>query len=101
MAKTHNTDTPLFREGGASWLREKAGNHLTAEEQALLLALVQLEKDLGRELSEEESVALEALASRMKGFDPDAIVAAVHQLVEAPADPHRKMAWPEIKQRKT
>ena len=100
MKTTDDTHVPLFRQDSARWLREKGIHHLSTGEQALLLALTQLEKELGRELTEEESEAIETLASKMTGFDPEAITSAVHQLVTSPADPERQMTWPEIKHQK-
>ena len=61
---------PLFNPGKAQWLRDK-GKELDKDQQALLLAMANLEAKLGRELSEEEAEALEALAEHMNGFDPD------------------------------
>lgn len=100
MKSTDDTQTPLFKKGGARWLREKGINHLSTSEQALLLAMTKLETEMGRELTEEESETIEILASNMDGFDPEAIASAVHQLVSSPADPRRRMTWPEIKHQK-
>ena len=91
---------PLFNPGKARWLREK-GAELDKDQQALLLAMANLEAKLGRELSEEEATALEALAEHMEGFDPDGIVAAVQEMVEKPADPKRQTSWPELKRHKS
>lgn len=95
----HASDT-LFNPGKARWLREKGGDTLDEDQQALLLALAQLESELGRELSEEESAALESLSSHMEGFNPQQILDAVHQMVQKPADPSKKTSWPELKRRK-
>ena len=97
MTQSKQTSDPLFNPGKARWLREKGSNTLDDDQQALLLALAQLESELGRELNEEEAEALEALAEHMDGFDADQIFSAVHQMVQRPADPSRKTSWPELK----
>ncbi len=91
---------PLFNPGKARWLHDKGGKALDEDQQGLLLALAQLETELGRELSAEESQALEALTSHMEGFNPDQITQAIRDMVQKPADPNRRTAWPELKRHK-
>ncbi len=100
MTQSKDSPNPVFNPGQARWLREHGGQDLDEDQQALLLALAQLEKELGRELSEEESEAIEAMTAQMEGFNPEQIAAAVHEMVERPADPSRRTSWPEIKRRK-
>lgn len=90
----------LFNPGKADWLREKGGKALDESQQALLLAMTQLETQMGRELSPEEAAALEALAGQLDGYDPNDITQAIQKVVSTPADPKRKLAWPELKRKK-
>lgn len=106
MTKSKHTPTtkkgtgPLFHPGKARWLQEKSAE-LDADQQALLLALAQLEAELGRELSEEETVALKVLAAQMDSFSSNKIIAAVREMVATPADPKRQTSWPELKRHKS
>jgi len=100
MAQLKDTSDHVFNPGKAQWLREEGAQELDDNQQALLLALAQLEAELGRELSEEERTALETLSSQMHGFSPENIVEAVHKMVQQPADPARKTVWPELKRHK-
>lgn len=100
MTKPDDAGTPIFRPGKARWLQRKGAKALTAEQQALLLALVQLETDLGRTLSEDETAAVEALAGQLQGFDPQDIARAIRQMIETPADPQRQTSWAELRKRK-
>ncbi len=90
----------VFNPGKARWLHDKGGKALDEDQQALLLALTQLEAELGRGLSEEESTAIEALSSHMEGFNPEQITQAIREMVQRPADPNRRTAWPELKRHK-
>jgi len=90
----------LFNPGKARWVCEKGKDELTDLQQALILAMAQLETELGREMSDEERQALETLASQMDGFDPQDITKAMQKVVRSPADPKRKTSWPELKRHK-
>ncbi|MBN2002152.1 MAG: hypothetical protein JXA21_02245 [Anaerolineae bacterium] len=90
----------VFNPGKARWLHDKGGKALDVDQQGLLLALAQLEAELGRELSEEESQALQALTSHMEGFNPEQITQAIREMVQKPADPNRRTSWPELKRHK-
>jgi hypothetical protein len=96
--KRKEQDT-VFNPGQADWVQEKGAQGLTKDQQALLLALAQLESEMGRELSEEERAAIESLAGNLEGFDPQGIKSAVHKMVNNPADPDRKTTWSELKER--
>lgn len=89
----------IFNPGQADWVQEKGAQGLTRDQQALLLALAQLEAAMGRELSEDERAAIESLAGNLEGFDPKEIQTAIHQMVNDPADPHRQTSWSELKKR--
>lgn len=83
----------LFSAGKARWLLQHA-DQLTPDQQALLLAIANLEVQAGRELSAEERAALDALATRLDGYDADEISAAMKHVVEA--RPTRKVVdWPK------
>ncbi len=100
MNDPKKTTNPVFNPGKARWLQERGTDELTGDQQALLLAMTQLEAELGRELSPEEQEAMERMASELDGFDPKDIVNAVQKMVSQPADPKRKTSWPELKRRK-
>jgi hypothetical protein len=87
----------LFNPGKADWVQKKGSRDLDKDQQALLLALTQLESEMGRELDEDERTAIQSLADHLEGFDPQEIKAAVHRMVSQPADPNRKVSWPELK----
>ncbi|MGC9399655.1 MAG: hypothetical protein ACP5HM_11030 [Anaerolineae bacterium] len=88
---------PLFDAEKAKWLGEGGAQELDAAQRALLLALARLETAQGRELTEVEARALEALSEQASDFDPQEITQAVRHVVEAPADPDRQTSWPELK----
>ncbi|MBN1872690.1 MAG: hypothetical protein JXA33_00535 [Anaerolineae bacterium] len=90
----------VFNPGKARWLQESGGTQLSVDQLALLLALAQLETELGRPLSQDEQVTIETLGEQLEGFHPKSIIEAVHQMVQAPTDPARKTSWPELKHRK-
>ncbi len=91
---------PLFNPGKAEWLKKKGGRALDEGQQALILAMAQLETQMGHELNPEEAAAVEALTAQMGDFDPTAITQAVEKVVSTPADPDRKLTWPELKRKK-
>lgn len=89
----------VFNPGKADWIREEGVQDLDRDQKALLLALAQLEAEMGRELSDDERAAIESLSDQLEGFDPQEIKQAVHQMVNRPADPRRKVSWSELKKR--
>ena len=94
----HNEDKEtIFNPGKARWLQDKGEKQLDEGQKALLIALAQLEADLGRELSDEEKQALDSLADQLEDADMEVIKTAVHQMVSKPADPNRQTDWPDIK----
>ena len=83
----------VFSSGKARWLLEHV-DKLDEGQRALLLAIAELSKDTGRELTEEERVALDKLAAEMQGFDPAEIQAAVQKMVEDKAKRKPIIDWP-------
>ena len=99
---TKNNDAQeLFNEGKARWLREHGDDDLDRDQQALLLALTELEAEMGRDLTDEERSAIDVLADQLEGFDVKEIKTAVHKMVTQPADPKRKISWPDLKKRRS
>lgn len=91
----------VFNPGQAEWVSKKAAKHLDQDQQALLLALAQLEAEIGRDLSKDEKSAIESLSGKLEGFDPQEIAKAIHQIVNQPADPKRTTSWAELKERRS
>ena len=91
MTKKH--DETLFSAGKARWLLDNV-DKLDEGQRALLLAIAELSQDTGRELTEEERVALEKLATETHGFDPVEIRAAVQKMVEDKAKRKPIIDWP-------
>jgi hypothetical protein len=97
MAQNNEEKASVFNPGKAQWLQEKGKRVLDENQKALLLAVTQLEADLGRELSDEEKQAVDTLAKQLDKFNFEAIKTAVKQMVSKPADPDRQIEWPDIK----
>lgn len=93
-------DKSVFNPGKAKWLQSKGSSALDDDQQALLIALAQLEAQTGRKFTEAERAAIAEISQSMAGYDPDDILAAVRKMVNQPADPKRKTSWPELKKRK-
>jgi hypothetical protein len=91
LTKEH--DETLFSPGKARWLLEHV-DKLDESQRALLLAMAELSQDTGRDLTEEERVALDKLAAEMQGFDPAEIQAAVQEMVEGKAKHRPSIDWP-------
>jgi hypothetical protein len=86
----------LMVEGKARWLLEGGVDELDDEERALLLALVSLEADTGRQLTEEEKQALEKIVER-SGVDGEEISRAVKHMVEAKPKKDSGLDWSALK----
>ena len=99
MAQPNRDKDTIFNPGKARWLQGKGKEKLDEGQKALLLALTQLEADLGRELSDEEKQAVDSLADQLKDYDLEIIKTAVNQMVTKPADPDRQVEWPDIKRK--
>ena len=83
----------LFSAGKARWLLDNV-DKLDESQRALLLAIAELSQDTGRELTEEERVAVEKLAAETRDFDPVEIRAAVQKMVEGEAKRKPSIDWP-------
>ena len=93
------TNKPSFlKPEKADWLEKGGAQELDADQQALLLALAQLEAEVGRGLSKSEKAALDALGEQMSDFDSQEIAQAVKKVVNAPTDPDRVLSWSELEQ---
>lgn len=99
MTKQDDAPESLLNPDKIEWLRDHAGKGLTQNQQALLLAMAQLETELGRQPTAAETQALESLAGQMEGFDPTDIASAIHRVVNQPTNPDRKVSWPKLKKR--
>ena len=88
----------LMVAGKARWLLEGGIEKLDEEERALLLALVSLEADTGRTLTDEEKDALDAIVART-GVDGEDITRAVKHMVEAEANKNRRLDWSALTSR--
>lgn len=89
----------VFNPGQADWVKAEATGQLDEDQRALLLALAQLESEIGRDLSDDERSAIASLSDQLQGFDPSEIQHAIHQMVNRPADPDRQTSWSELKKR--
>jgi hypothetical protein len=96
MTKKHSET--LFSPGKARWLLENA-QQLDQGDRALLLAIAELSKDTGHELTEEERAALDKLAAETPGFDPVEIREAVHKMVQGKATRPAHQDWSAVSQR--
>ena len=90
---TDQRDDTLFSSGKARWLIQHA-DELDEDQRALLLAMVELDKEVGRTLTDEEHAALDKLAAEMRGFDPTGIQDAVQKMVEGKAKRQPAKGWP-------
>ena len=87
------SESTLFSTGKARWLLQNV-QKLDEGQRALLLAIAELDKDTGRELTDEERTALDKLAAETQGFNPVEIQAAVQKMVKGKAKRKPITAWP-------
>jgi len=85
-------DSTLFSAGKARWLLENV-REMDEGQRALLLAIAELNRDTGRELTGEERAALDKLAAETQGFDPVEIQAAVEKMVKGKARRQSTQDW--------
>lgn len=85
-------------EGKARWLLDGGIDELEDDERALLLALVSLDADTGRTLSDEEQQALDQIIART-AMDGEEISRAVKQMVEAKPKKASRLDWSDLKRR--
>jgi hypothetical protein len=86
-------DNTLFSTGKARWLLDNV-QELDEGQRALLLAIAELDKDMGCGLTDEERAALNKLAAETQGFDPVEIQAAVQKMVKGKAKRKPITEWP-------
>jgi hypothetical protein len=94
LTKKHD-DKTVFSPGKARWLLENV-EKLDENERALLLAMAELAKDEGRQLTEEERVALDKLAAETREFNPSEIQGAVHKMVEDKPKHKPDQDWSDV-----
>ena len=92
---TENQDETVFREAGgkARWLIQHI-DELDEDQRALLLAMVELDQEVGRTLTDEERAALEKLAAETHDFSAVEIQDAVQKMVEGEAKRQPVQGWP-------
>jgi hypothetical protein len=90
---TKKRDNTVFSDGKAHWLLQNA-HELDEDQRALLLAMAELDKGTGREMTDEEHAALEKLAAETQGFDPVEIQAAVKKMVKGKAKHKSTLSLP-------
>ena len=88
----------LMSAGKARWLLEGGLEKLSDEERALLLAMVSLDADTGRTLTDEEKQALDALVARAGG-DGAEISRAIKHMVQAKPKKRSDLDWSDLKKR--
>ncbi|MBN1890287.1 MAG: hypothetical protein JW850_20000 [Thermoflexales bacterium] len=85
----------LFAAGKAKWLLQNI-DKLSEDERGLLLAIANLEKDTGRQITPEEQAALDQVAKTC-GFNPSEIAQAIDHMVTAKAK-RPVEGWPDIQE---
>jgi Uri superfamily endonuclease len=88
----------VFSPGKARWLLEHI-DQLDDDQRALLLAITELDKDMGRKLTEEERAAVEKLAAETQGFSPVEIQDAVQKMVEGKTTHKNDHNWTDVSRR--
>ena len=96
MAKKH--EQHVFSPGKARWLLQHI-DQLDDDQRALLLAITELDKDMGRELTEEEHAAVEKLAAETQGFSPAEIRDAVQKMIEGKTTHKSAENWADVSRR--
>jgi hypothetical protein len=96
MTAKSEQEHPIFHPGGARRLLEGEAD-LTDDERALLLALVSVDTEAGRNLGEKERAALDKLKAQVEGYDADELAQAAKHVVTAKSRADRKLEWPELK----
>ena len=94
---TTGENDSILKDGGIKRLLKDGGKHLTDDERALLLAIIELDAD---KLNEEERAALDKLKKHVKSYDTEELERAVDHMLNAKAKNNRKMDWPDLKRLK-
>lgn len=96
MAKVEQ-EKSILSPNGIRKLLQDGGKSLSQDEQALLLAMLNVDAETGSNFSDEERAALDELAARLEGYDAGELAQAVKHLVTAESRTDRKLEWPELK----
>lgn len=88
----------LLRPEAISGLLE-GRDDLSDQERALLVALIEVETETGRPLSDAERAAVEALRESVQGFDVEKVSQAVRRIVTAESREDRETDWPDLEKR--
>jgi hypothetical protein len=91
---------PVFHPGGVSRLLDSRGEDMTDDERALLLALIGVDTQAGRSLTEQDHAALDRLKAQVQDYDADALSQAIRHIVTAKPREDRKLEWPELRRGK-
>jgi len=97
MVTKDEREEPVFRPDGARRLLDGSREDLTADERALLLALVSVDAEAGRSLDVQERAVLDKLKAQVEGYDAEELVQAVKHVVTARSRKGQKLEWPELK----
>ena len=73
---------------------------MTDDERALLLALIGVDTQAGRSLTEQDHAALDRLKAQVQDYDADALSQAITHVVTAKPREDRKLQWPELRRGK-
>jgi hypothetical protein len=95
MAEDRRGEGVLSPDGARRLLEGEQG--LTDDERALLLALVGVDAETGRQLDGNERAALDELKAQMEGYDAEELAQAVKHIVTAKPRKGRKLKWPKLK----
>ena len=87
----------VLKNGGLERLLKDGGKHLTDDERALLLTIIELDAD---KLNDEERAALDNLKKRVKTYDTEELERAVDHMLNAKAKNSRKLDWPDLRRLK-
>jgi hypothetical protein len=97
MTKDTNS---VLRPEGIRGLLEGGVDNLTQDERALLLALISVEAEAGKDFDEEERAAIEKLKAQVEDYDTNELAQAMKHLVTAkPRADQKKLEWPDLKQK--
>lgn len=87
----------VLNPNGARKLLEGGMEELSDDERALLLAMMGVEAETGKDLGEEARAAMEALGAQLEGYDADELAQAVKHMVSAEPRGDRELEWPDLK----